>query len=120
MLSLTHYGADPELLSALDFKTLHVVLPHPFPLRIPLLKYWDGQPAIYICKSRDGKKIFWSMAIQIEAVDDTDYVAAKEEDVVAENDEVKDAVEEPEEKGRPEQSASNGKKNVDDLNDDVD
>ncbi|KAH8084603.1 hypothetical protein HD553DRAFT_311278 [Filobasidium floriforme] len=102
----------------IDFKTLHVVLPHPFPLRIPLLKYWDGQPAIYICKSRDGKKIFWSMAIQIEAVDDTDYVSAKE-DVVAENDEVKGAVEESEEKGRPEVGGGLGKK-PEELNDDVD
>lgn len=91
-----------------DFKTLHVVLPHPFPLRIPLLKYWDGQPAIYICKSRDGKKIFWSMAIQIEAVDDTDYAKAEEEDVVKENDEVKGKVDEAQVKGKTESVEQNG------------
>lgn len=59
------------------------------------------------------------MAIQIEAVDDTDYVSAKEEDVVAENDEVKGAVEESEERGRPEVGGGLGKK-PEELNDDVD
>lgn len=59
------------------------------------------------------------MAIQIEAVDDTDYVAAREEDVVAENDEVKGAVAESEEKGRPELGGAQGKK-PEELNDDVD
>jgi hypothetical protein len=58
------------------------------------------------------------MAIQIEAVDDTDYVAAKDEDVVAENEEVKGAVEESEEKGRPEVEGGRGK--TEELNDDVD
>lgn len=48
-----------------DFNTLDVVLPQPFSLHISLLKYWDGQPATYICRSRDGKTTFWSMAFQI-------------------------------------------------------
>jgi hypothetical protein len=101
-----------------DFSTLHVVLPHPFPLRIPLLKYWDGQPATYICKSRDGKKIYWSVAIQIETVDDTDYQEADEEDVEAENVEVKDEVSKNEASANGKSGITNGKPVVD--SDDVD
>jgi len=36
------------------------------------------------------------MAIQIETVDDTDYVAAEEEDVIKENESVKEVVEKEE------------------------
>lgn len=82
------------------------------------MKYWDGQPAIYICKSRDGKKIYWSVAIQIETVDDTDYQEADEEDVEAENVEVKDEVSKNEASANGKSEITKGKPVVD--SDDVD
>jgi hypothetical protein len=46
-----------------------VSLPPPFTLHIPLLKYWDGQPVTYVCRSRDASTVFWSVAFQIVDAD---------------------------------------------------
>ncbi|KAJ9111561.1 hypothetical protein QFC20_002535 [Naganishia adeliensis] len=62
----------------LDFNTLCAVLPQPFALRIPLLRYWDGQPATYICKARDESTVFWSMAFQIHKKDADDSSSEEE------------------------------------------
>jgi hypothetical protein len=58
--------------SITDFNTLSVSLPPPFTLQIPLLKYWDGQPVTYVCRSRDGKTVFWSVGFQIVDTGDGD------------------------------------------------
>lgn len=65
-------------LGCLDFNTLCAVLPQPFALRIPLLRYWDGQPATYICKARDESTVFWSMAFQIHKKDADDSSSEEE------------------------------------------
>lgn len=53
-----------------DFKTLSATLPQPFHLSVPLLKYWDGQPVLYVCRRRSkspvtSKGVYWSVAFEI-------------------------------------------------------
>lgn len=54
-----------------DFNTLDVVLPKPFSLHVSLTKYWDGQPATYVCRTRSGETL-WSVAFQIDSAADAD------------------------------------------------
>jgi hypothetical protein len=82
-----------------DFNTLSVSLPPPFTLHIPLLKYWDGQPVAYVCRSRDASTVFWSVAFQIVDADaeaDGAEVADGEEE---EEEEEEDEEEEEEDGG---------------------
>ena len=53
-----------------DFNTLSVTIPPPFYLSVPLLKYWDGQPVIYVCRKRNKDPVskegmLWSVAFEI-------------------------------------------------------
>ena len=47
-----------------------MTIPPPFYLSVPLLKYWDGQPVIYVCRKRSKDPVskegmLWSVAFEI-------------------------------------------------------
>lgn len=53
-----------------DFNTLSATLPQPFHLSVPLLKYWDGQPVLYVCRRRskspvEAEGVYWSVGFEI-------------------------------------------------------
>ncbi|GMK53912.1 hypothetical protein CspeluHIS016_0104980 [Cutaneotrichosporon spelunceum] len=73
--------ADMEFGSGvLNLSTLSVTLPPPFRLSVSLLSYWDGQPAIYVCRRRRSDPVtpegmYWSVGFEI--VDDEAIAALR-------------------------------------------
>jgi len=51
----------------LDFNTFSLKIPGG--LHYSLMKYWDGQPVTYVCRSRDGKQEYFFIVFEI--IDET-------------------------------------------------
>jgi len=65
---LSTYGQSRS--SSIDFNDLSLSLPGGYSLSFDLLKYWDGQPATYVCSKRGpnglpGGQAYWSVAFEI-------------------------------------------------------